>query len=94
MTASTELPPVARLTDQNPRAAGPRATRMMTTAAKYLLILVFAFFFILPWAWMVSTSLKSPSELAVYPIVWIPDPDPLGLTTLHALRQANFCGIC
>ena len=38
---------------------------------------------------MVSTSLKNPSELAVYPIVWIPNPIRWDNYTA-ALREANF----
>ncbi len=89
MTASTKLPASTRLADQPPRAVSSQTTRLLAGGTKYLLLLVFAFFFILPWAWMVSTSLKNPSELAVYPIVWIPNPirwDNYG----EALRQANF----
>lgn len=41
---------------------------------KYGLLLLFSAFFILPWVWMISTSLKNPEELAVYPPIWIPDP--------------------
>ncbi|RIK29809.1 MAG: sugar ABC transporter ATP-binding protein [Chloroflexi bacterium] len=55
-------------------AAGARLARLIGSAAKYVLLVFFSGFFILPWVWMISTSLKNPHELAVYPIIWIPDP--------------------
>lgn len=51
-----------------------RLERALGALTKYALLFLFASFFILPWVWMVSTSLKNPEELAVYPIIWIPDP--------------------
>ncbi len=41
---------------------------------KYGILLLFSLFFLLPWVWMLSTSLKNPQELVVYPPIWIPDP--------------------
>jgi ABC-type glycerol-3-phosphate transport system permease component len=40
----------------------------------YLLILPGAALFILPFVWMLSTSLKIPQQIFVYPPQWIPDP--------------------
>jgi multiple sugar transport system permease protein len=53
------------------------------------LLFFFAGFFILPWVWMISTSLKNPEELAVYPIIWIPDPVRWD-NYLEAFRRAEF----
>lgn len=44
------------------------------TLLKYGALAIFSLFFLLPWVWMLSTSLKSAQELAVYPPIWIPDP--------------------
>lgn len=41
---------------------------------KYGILILFSLFFLLPWAWMLSTSLKNPEELVVYPPIWIPEP--------------------
>jgi len=41
---------------------------------KYFALVLFSVFFILPWVWMISTSLKNPQELAVWPPIWIPHP--------------------
>ncbi|QDP95374.1 carbohydrate ABC transporter permease [Microlunatus elymi] len=38
----------------------------------YALLLVGAATFLLPFAWMLSTSLKTPDEIYAYPIKWIP----------------------
>jgi multiple sugar transport system permease protein len=46
----------------------------MTAVLKYGTLTFFALFFILPWVWMVSTSLKNPQELVVWPPIWIPHP--------------------
>ncbi len=51
-----------------------RLLRLAGRALKYGLLLLCSAFFILPWVWMISTSLKNPEELAVYPPIWIPDP--------------------
>lgn len=59
---------------QHEKAVQARAGRFVATTTKYLLLVFFGGFFILPWVWMISTSLKNPDELAVYPIIWIPSP--------------------
>lgn len=51
-----------------------RIIRWVTGVIKYLILLLFSIFFILPWAWMISTSLKNPQELAIWPPIWIPNP--------------------
>jgi len=69
--------------------AGVRAARLVGDLLKYGLLFFFAGFFILPWVWMISTSLKNPEELAVYPIIWIPDPVRWD-NYLEAFRRAEF----
>ncbi len=43
-------------------------------ALKYGTLILLSGFFILPWVWMISTSLKNPQELVVWPPIWIPHP--------------------
>lgn len=74
MAASTNLPSTSGAVQIHEKAAGARINRIIASILKYLLLLFFAGFFILPWVWMISTSLKNPEELAVYPIIWIPHP--------------------
>ncbi|WP_199617407.1 carbohydrate ABC transporter permease [Paenibacillus alkalitolerans] len=38
-----------------------------------LIMLALGVLMILPFAWMISTSFKSPAEVFVYPIQWVPD---------------------
>jgi multiple sugar transport system permease protein len=66
-----------------------RPARLVGSVMKYALLLLVAGFFLLPWAWMISTSLKNPEELAVYPIVWIPDPIRWD-NYIEAFRRAEF----
>lgn len=66
-----------------------QTARLAANLIKYLLLFLIAGFFLLPWAWMISTSLKNPEELAVYPIVWIPDPIRWD-NYLEAFRRAEF----
>lgn len=74
MTLSTDLTATSRSAQQPNKAASVRIWRIGSTIVKYLLLFFFAAFFVLPWVWMISTSLKNPDELAVYPIIWIPSP--------------------
>lgn len=76
-------------TRQPTRATNVHTTRLAVKLVKYLLLLLIAGFFLLPWAWMISTSLKNPEELAVYPIIWIPDPIRWD-NYLEAFRRAEF----
>ena len=76
-------------TRQPARATGVNTPRLAVTLIKYLLLIFVAGFFLLPWVWMISTSLKNPEELAVYPIIWIPDPIRWD-NYLEAFRRAEF----
>jgi multiple sugar transport system permease protein len=60
-----------------------------TEAMKYTVLLLFSAFFILPWVWMVSTSLKNPQELVVWPPIWIPNPIRWD-NYVQAIGQAEF----
>jgi len=68
---------------------GIRVTRVLTEILKYAVLLLFSIFFLLPWVWMLSTSLKSPQELNVWPPIWIPDP-PQWANFLYAFQEAQF----
>ncbi|MEM7532818.1 MAG: carbohydrate ABC transporter permease [Chloroflexota bacterium] len=56
------------------RSAWIQVARVVEFISKYGILILFSLFFLLPWVWMVSTSLKNPEELVVYPPIWIPDP--------------------
>jgi ABC-type glycerol-3-phosphate transport system permease component len=40
----------------------------------YIFMTVLAFTMLVPLIWMVSTSLKSPAQVSIYPPIWIPRP--------------------
>jgi ABC-type glycerol-3-phosphate transport system permease component len=46
---------------------------MVRAVCKYPVLILLSVVFLIPWVWMISTSLKSPHELAVWPPVWIPE---------------------
>jgi len=47
-----------------------RVVRLLT----YLAVLTGSLFMLVPFVWMVSTSLKQPGQVFAYPIEWLPDP--------------------
>lgn len=69
-------------------------SRVVGSILKYLILLVLSVFFLIPWIWMISTSLKNPHELSVFPPIWIPDPIrwdnyPIALTRSGFLRYVG-----
>lgn len=46
----------------------------LSTLLTYFLLIGFGFLFLIPFLWMVSTSLKPATQLFVDPPVWIPKP--------------------
>ena len=55
------------LTSRVGSGPGPRAARMMGTPVTYLLLALVTLIVIIPFFWMVSTSLKTPAESSTYP---------------------------
>ena len=51
-----------------------RSPVTVTSVLTYSLLILFGFLFLIPFLWMVSTSLKPSTQLFVYPPVWIPKP--------------------
>ncbi len=52
----------------------PRLRRLAGIGVRHGVLIVLALLFILPFFWMVSTSLKLPSQIFVWPPVWLPNP--------------------
>jgi multiple sugar transport system permease protein len=48
------------------------ASEIVRLSATHMVLLAGTFLFVIPFAWLVSTSLKSDDEQAVFPPVWIP----------------------
>ncbi len=77
---------------QGMRRAKPVRVRLAAVGmgiVQYLILFLLACFFILPWVWMISTSLKNPNELAIWPPKWIPNPIRWD-NYISAFRQASF----
>lgn len=53
---------------------GMKARRSMGNWITFLLLCTIALFVLIPFAFMISTSLKTEEQLFVWPIRWIPDP--------------------
>jgi len=75
--------------EQHRHSSRYQAFRGITEVTKYGALLFFSVFFILPWVWMVSTSLKNPQELVVWPPIWIPHPIRWD-NYVQAFAQAEF----
>lgn len=73
---ASSVDPANVLSERAAQARSPQThfLRAATAVMKYAVLVLFSGFFLLPWAWMLSTSLKNPEELAIYPPIWIPDP--------------------
>jgi multiple sugar transport system permease protein len=51
-----------------------RGNRQQQAAVwQYIILMVLAFIFIIPFLWLINTALKGTSELSAYPIHWLPD---------------------
>jgi len=54
--------------------ASKRLRRAVLLTATYVALSVGAFFLLIPFAWMISTSLKLPGRVLKFPPEWIPNP--------------------
>lgn len=72
MTASTTTPTTASLKDTMARRR--QIQTFVGKALIYALLLIGAAIILIPFFWMVSTSLKTEEQLFVWPPQWIPDP--------------------
>jgi ABC-type glycerol-3-phosphate transport system permease component len=55
----------------------------------YTIMSIGALIFMLPFLWMISTSLKPSTQVFIYPIQWIPRP-PVWRNYIDSLRSAPF----
>ncbi len=69
MTRQIAALPVARST-----RLGVRTRALLSALCKHGILLFFSVFFILPWFWMITTSLKTQAQIVEIPIRWIPNP--------------------
>ncbi|MBO1751310.1 carbohydrate ABC transporter permease [Actinotalea sp. BY-33] len=74
-TASPAAAPVPATIADDPRPPRPDAQRLTVgRALGYLVMLVAAAAILLPFVWMVISSLKTNNQVFTVPVQWIPDP--------------------
>jgi len=66
-----------------------RRRRRLEQGILFGMILVGAVVIMIPLVWMISTSLKQPGEVYLYPPVWLPNP-PQWANYIEVLTVANF----
>ncbi|MEV1204743.1 carbohydrate ABC transporter permease [Microbispora rosea] len=74
MTALPDAPPAVAPPRPPGRSPGPRSRgpRLVRTALAYVSLLAVALLVLVPFAWMVSSSLKRDNEVLTVPVEWIP----------------------
>ena len=87
------------------RRLGQERQRALTRALAYLLLTAGAIIIMIPFFWMISTSLKKQWDVYQFPPVWIPNPPqwqnypqalssyPFGLYLLNTLRVVIFANL-
>lgn len=65
------------------------ARRTWSRVVLYLVLVAGALFFLTPFAWMVSTSLKPDDQVFLIPPTWIPDP-PMWSNYLRLMTEIPF----
>lgn len=71
MAAESRLQPMS-LPQRALSRTSQRRRRRLTNGAAYLLMVSLGLMFMFPWFWTLSTSLKRPAELFIFPPLWIP----------------------
>ncbi|MFO7546750.1 MAG: carbohydrate ABC transporter permease [Trueperaceae bacterium] len=66
-----------------------RTRRTSARVLLYLVLVVGALFFLTPFAWMVSTSLKPDDQVFLIPPTWIPDP-PMWSNYVRLMTEIPF----
>jgi len=57
-----------------PKPLGATLRHASGRALLYLVIVVVGLLFLVPWLWLISTSLKPPDQIVKVPPTWIPNP--------------------
>ncbi|GIV77362.1 MAG: sugar ABC transporter permease [Litorilinea sp.] len=66
-----------------------RVLTILNQTVAYAVLIGAAIAFLLPLAWMISTSLKPKEQIFTYPLIWIPDP-PQWANYPKALNNPSF----
>ncbi len=65
---------IARQARASRRLQSRRRKAVVRGVGTYILLIVGGITMLIPFAWLISTSLKPPTEVYSFPIVWIPRP--------------------
>ncbi len=74
MAIETQRVPNTISTTERPWLTRKRTTKVARELLAHLALLPIAAIFILPFLWMLSTSLKTDQQLYAYPPIWVPNP--------------------
>ena len=74
MAVETTQTGAPRVPTQKNRLRRKRMRQILREIGFHLLLIPAALIFLVPFIWMVSTSLKSDTQLYVYPPIWVPIP--------------------
>lgn len=86
-------------------AQSQRRQTWLRHAILHVLLTIGAFFMVLPFLWMISTSLKAPGDVFIFPPEWIPNPimwsnyakswtlKPMGLAYLNSIKISSITTI-
>ncbi|MCC9077595.1 carbohydrate ABC transporter permease [Litorilinea aerophila] len=66
-----------------------RVLTILNQTVAYAVLIGAAIAFLLPLAWMISTSLKPKEQIFTYPLIWLPDP-PQWANYSKALNNPSF----
>ncbi len=75
--------------DQPAKQSSNQNKRGLSTAGKYLVLLVLACIFIGPFLWLVDIALKTPAELMAFPVEFLP-AHPYWNNFIQAFTSINF----
>jgi multiple sugar transport system permease protein len=70
-------------------AHGSRVGRRLQLVAAYVALSIGSLWALFPFLWMISTSLKSDSQVLIYPPLWLPSP-PIWGNYRHVLDLVPF----
>ncbi len=80
---------VARQARGSRRAQSKHRQAVTRGVITYVLLIAGGLILIIPFAWLISTSLKPPTEVYAFPIKWIPNP-PVWDNYLQVFQQSPF----
>ena len=69
--------------------SAPAGTKRVGNLITYVLLILGGIIILVPFVWMISTSLKTQEQLFTYPVQWIPNPAVPQIPGLNAPIQGG-----